>query len=309
MKLKKKGINGLIIDLRNNGGGSVKEAIDLVGIFIDFGPVMTEKYNNGELYTSKDYNRGSIYNGPLMVLVNSNSASASEIVTAALQDYNRALVVGQPTFGKATSQTILALDPRYNYLLKGFYEEDASWGYAKVTRSGIYRLNNSSLQEKGIMPDILFPELSPYPPEYERELPNSISLADIEKKMYYTPSADYPMADLQRAQSDLKSPVINELITVADSIRLIREELSAENDLNKSIELNNLDTELFERYRKLKENADYAYIPKSIQFDETVLQMSPFLNSYNESFLKRLTRDVELNEAFKLIEKQIELTK
>ena len=309
MKLKKNDISGLIIDLRNNGGGSVKEAIDLVGIFIDYGPVMSEKYNDGDLYTSKDYNRGSIYTGPLMVLVNSNSASASEIVTAALQDYNRALIVGQPTFGKATSQTILALDPRMNPLLKGYYKEDVSWGYAKVTRSGIYRLNNSSLQEVGITPDILFPDLSPYPPEYERDLPNSITLEDIDKKIYYTPKADFPLADLQRAQSDLKSPVIAQIRAVADSIRLIREELNAELDLNKAMELNDLDNTLLDQYRALKKDAEYAYSPKSIQFDETVLKMSPFLNSYNESFLERLTKDVELNEAFKLIEKQIELTK
>ncbi|MCJ8290256.1 MAG: hypothetical protein HRT58_11385 [Crocinitomicaceae bacterium] len=309
MKLKKNGINGLIIDLRNNGGGSVKEAIDLVGIFIDFGPVMSEKYNNGDLYTSKDYNRGSIYTGPLMVLVNSNSASASEIVTAALQDYNRALIVGQPSFGKATSQTVLALDPRMNPLLKGFYTEDASWGYAKVTRSGIYRLNNSSLQEVGITPDILFPDLSPYPPEYERDLPNSITLEDIEKKIYYTPKADFPIADLQRAHSDLRSPVIGQLRSIADSIRLVREEIDAEIDLNKAMEMRDLDIALLDRYHALKKDADYAYSPKSIQFDEMVLQMSPFLNSYNESFLERLSRDVELNEAFKLIEKQIELSK
>jgi carboxyl-terminal processing protease len=309
MKLKKNDINGLIIDLRNNGGGSVKEAIDLVGIFVDYGPVMSEKYNNGDLYTSKDYNRGSIYSGPLMVLVNSNSASASEIVTAALQDYNRALIVGQPTFGKATSQTILSLDPRMNPLLTGFYKEDASWGYAKVTRSGIYRLNNSSLQEVGITPDILFPDLSPYPPEYERDLPNSITLENIEKKIYYTPEADFPMADLQRAQSDLKSPVINQLRAVADSIRLIREEIDTEIDLSKAMEMRDLDIALLDRYRALKKDADYAYSPRSIQFNETVLKMSPFLNSYNESFLERLTRDIELNEAFKLIEKQIEISK
>lgn len=309
MKLKKNDISGLIIDLRDNGGGSVKEAIDLVGIFVDYGPIMTEKYNDGELYTSKDFNRGSIYRGPLMVLVNSNSASASEIVTGALQDYNRALIVGQRTFGKATSQTILALDPRMNPLLEGYYKEDTRWGYAKVTRTGIYRLNNSSLQEVGITPDILFPDLNPYPSEYERDLPNSITLEDIEKKIYLKPHSEFPLSDLQRAQSDLKSPVINQIRTVADSIVAVREEIYAEIDLDKVFDLRDHESALLERYRSLKKDADYAYTPKSIQFDETVLKMSPFLNSYNESFLERLSRDVELNEAFKLIEKQIELSK
>lgn len=309
MKLKKKGIDGLIIDLRNNGGGSVKEAIDLAGIFIDFGPVMTEKYNNGDLYTSKDFNRGSIYNGPLMVLVNSNSASASEILAATLQDYNRALIVGQPTYGKATSQTILPLDPLINPLTPAFYKEDASWGYAKITRTGIYRLNNSSNQNVGVIPDIFFPDLSPYPAEYERDLPNAILLDNIEKKIYYKPKADFPIGNLQITQSDSKSSVLEKIRAVANSIRVVREEIYAEINIQKALELRIFETSLFDRYQALKREAEYAYVPVSTQFDETVLKMSPFLSSYNEAFMGRLTLDVELNEAFKIIEKQIELSK
>ncbi|MDG1334314.1 MAG: S41 family peptidase [Crocinitomicaceae bacterium] len=307
-KLKKKDIDGLIIDLRNNGGGSVKEAIDLVGIFIDYGPVMTEKYNDGELFTSKDFNRGSIYNGPLVVLVNSNSASASEIVTAALQDYNRAVIIGQPTFGKATSQTILPLDPLVNPSTPSFYPEDASWGYAKITLTGIYRLSNSSLQNSGVSPDIVFPDLSPYESSYERDLPNVLSLENIEKKIYYKPKADFPIGDLQITQSDSKSPVINKLLVVADSIRVVQEEIYTELDINKAIELLELESDLFKRYKSLKKEAEYAYLPESTQFDETILKLSPFLKSYNDAFMERLTQDVELNEAYKILEKQIELS-
>lgn len=308
IKFKKNNITGLIIDLRDNGGGSVKEAIDLIGIFIDFGPVMTEKYNTNELFTSKDFNRGSIYSGPMMVLINSNSASASEIVAGALQDYNRALIVGQPSFGKATSQTILALDPLMNPLLEGYYKEDVSWGYAKVTRTGIFRLINSSIQQAGITPDVLFPDLSPYPSEYERELPHSLTLADIEKKIYFTPQSDLPVSALQQAQSDMKSPVIDQVRLIADSIRAIDEEIESELDLTLALDLQELRTKTFDRYREVKKNIEYSYSPKSFQFDESVLKMSPFLNDYNDSFLERLTQDPELNEAFKLIEKQIELS-
>jgi carboxyl-terminal processing protease len=309
MKLKKKDVNGLIIDLRNNGGGSVKEAIDLAGIFIDFGPVMTEKYNDGDLYTSKDFNRGSIYNGPLMILVNSNSASASEIVAATLQDYNRALIVGQATYGKATSQTILPLDPLMNPFTPGFYKEDASWGYAKITRTGIYRLNNSSNQNVGVQPDIFFPDLSPYPAEYERDLPNTISLDTIDKKIYYKPKADFPIGDLQITQSDSRSPVIKKMRAVADSILTVREQIYTEINIQKALELLIFESTLLDRYKALKKEAEYVYTPVSIQFDETVLKMSPFLNSYNKAFMERLTLDVELNEAYKIIEKQIELSK
>lgn len=309
LKLKKNDISGLIIDLRNNGGGSVKEAIELIGIFIDFGPVMTEKINTNELFTSKDFNRGSIYTGPLMVLVNSNSASASEIVAAALQDYNRALIVGQPTFGKATSQTILSLDPLMNPLLRGYYQEDASWGYAKVTRTGIYRLNNSSIQQNGVIPDILYPNLSAYPDEFERELPHSLALADIDKKIYYTPKEAFPLSELQRTQLDVQSPEIKELRGIADSIRQLNDELDGEINLTKSLNKSLEIDALFDRYREVKKHVGFAYKAESFQFNEAVLQMSPYLNEYNNSFLERLSLDVELNEAFKLIEKQIELTK
>lgn len=309
MKLKKKGINGLILDLRNNGGGSVKEAIDLVGIFIDFGPVMTEKNSKGDIYTSKDFNRGSIYTGPLMVLVNSNSASASEIVSSTLQDYNRALIVGQPTFGKATSQTILPLDPKIDLYSPSYLKEDPSWGYAKITRTGIYRLTNSSLQGKGVSPDVYLPSLYPGTPIYEKDLPNSIQLENIEKKMYYTPASAFPIAELQIAQSDLKSPKIKEIQAVIDSILTLRDNLYAENDLQKAIDLQEQESTLLDRYDQLRKDVEYAYTPMSAQFDETILKMSNYLNTYNEAFMERLTTDVELNEAFKLLERQIELSK
>ena len=309
LKLKKNEIEGLIVDLRNNGGGSVKEAIELIGIFIDFGPVMTEKYNNHELYTSKDFNRGAIYTGPLMVLVNANSASASEIVAAALQDYNRALIVGQTTYGKATSQTILALDPLMNPYLDGYYREDVTWGYAKVTGTGIYRLNNSSNQLKGVVPDILYPSLNPFPDEYERDLPHALALGDIDKKIYYTPGAAFPLSDLQRTQFDEQAPQIKQLISIADSIRLLNDQLDREISLTNGLKLGHAIDALHEQYREVKKQADFAFKPESFQFSPAILQISPYLNDYNNSFLERLSLDVELNEAFKLMEKQIELTK
>ncbi|MFT5778377.1 MAG: carboxyl-terminal processing protease, partial [Crocinitomicaceae bacterium] len=133
LRLQKEGMDGMILDLRNNGGGSIKEAIDLVGIFINYGPIILEVDKEQTIYTYKDFNRGSIYRGPLIVLVNSSSASASEIVGAALQDYNRALIVGQKSYGKATGQMMYSLDPNVNPRFRGFIPENPEWGYAKVT--------------------------------------------------------------------------------------------------------------------------------------------------------------------------------
>ncbi|MCU0403188.1 MAG: S41 family peptidase [Chitinophagaceae bacterium] len=110
IKLKREKIDGLILDLRYNGGGSLQEAIEIAGIFIEAGPMTIIKGPTGERATLKDPSRGSIYDGPLMVLINGQSASASELVAATLQDYKRAVIMGSPTFGKATMQIVLPLD-------------------------------------------------------------------------------------------------------------------------------------------------------------------------------------------------------
>ena len=115
VKLKKENIEGLILDLRYNGGGSMQEAVDLSGIFIDAGPVAQIKSRDAKVYTMKDVNRGStIYDGPLILMVNGYSASASEMVAGTLQDYNRAVIVGSPTYGKATAQVVLPMDTTIN---------------------------------------------------------------------------------------------------------------------------------------------------------------------------------------------------
>src|ERR1700676_1766568 len=110
IKLKKEDIEGLILDLRYNGGGSMLEAIALAGIFIDSGPVGMTRNKEGKIYTMKDVNRGSVYDGPLILLINGFTASASEMLAGTLQDYHRALIVGSPSFGKATAQIVLPLD-------------------------------------------------------------------------------------------------------------------------------------------------------------------------------------------------------
>ena len=110
IKLKKENIDGLVLDLRYNGGGSMFEALQLCGIFIDEGPLAGIRDKTGKVIFHKDPNRGTIYDGPLVVMINNQSASASELVAAALQDYNRAVIVGSPSYGKATMQVVFPMD-------------------------------------------------------------------------------------------------------------------------------------------------------------------------------------------------------
>ena len=144
-RLEKENINGLIIDLRYNGGGSMREAANLSGMFIDRGPLAILKFNNGKNFTIKDPKKGASFKKPILILINNYSASASEFFASAMQDYNRAILVGSPTHGKSSAQVILPLHKTEN------------WGFTKLTIEAFYRVTGSSHQSTGVIPDIELP--------------------------------------------------------------------------------------------------------------------------------------------------------
>lgn len=146
-KLKKENIDALVLDLRFNGGGSMKEAANLSGMFINRGPLSILKYRNGDTFTIKDTNRGSLFIKPIVILINGFSASASEFFAAAMQDYNRAIIVGSTSHGKASAQVILPLD------------QDSELGFSKLTVEKFYRITGQSHQSVGVIPDIQLPNL------------------------------------------------------------------------------------------------------------------------------------------------------
>ncbi len=153
--LRAKDINGLILDLRNNGGGSLSDAVSVTGLFIKSGPVVQIRSSGGKIQVLQDGDRSIEYTGPMIVLVNRFSASASEIVAGALQDYGRALIVGdEHTHGKGTVQALLDLDRYVN--LRGM-EKYMPLGAIKVTIQKFYRISGESTQEKGVVPDIILP--------------------------------------------------------------------------------------------------------------------------------------------------------
>ncbi len=204
-KLKKEDIQGLIIDLRFNGGGSMMEATDLCGMFIDRGPVSILKYRNGETFTVKDANRGTLFNKPVVIIVNSYSASASEFFSSLMQDYNRAVIVGTPTYGKSSMQTIVALD-----------ETNAEFGFCKLTTDLFYRVTGRSNQSKGVIPDILFPSMYNGLEVTEEFLDFALPNDSITVTVAHKPGKKLPLASLrqysdQRMQKDEGFRKIREL--------------------------------------------------------------------------------------------------
>ena len=155
IRLEQQGITGLILDLRNNGGGSLADAVSVTGLFIDGGPVVQVRDSSGSVRSMRDDSRDIAYDGPMIVLVNRFSASASEILAGALQDYGRALIVGDEyTHGKGTVQAVLDLDRFVR--LRGMTQY-LPLGAAKVTIQKFYRISGESTQERGIIPDIVLP--------------------------------------------------------------------------------------------------------------------------------------------------------
>jgi carboxyl-terminal processing protease len=180
-RLKKENIGGLVVDLRKNGGGSLEEALSLTGLFLKSGPVVQTKDYNGTIRISSDPDSGIAYSGPLVVLTSRQSASASEIFAAALQDYGRAVIIGDKnTFGKGTVQTILPIG-RFASLLGSHSDED---GALKLTIQKFYRVAGGSTQLHGVTSDIVLPSLSDLPEFGEGALKNALAYDEVTKAKY-----------------------------------------------------------------------------------------------------------------------------
>jgi carboxyl-terminal processing protease len=166
-ELESEGIIGLVIDLRGNGGGALSEATSLTGLFIEKGPIVQVKDAKGRIRVKRDRDSSIAYSGPLVVVVDQDSASASEIFAGAIQDYRRGVVVGEHTFGKGTVQNLIDLD-RYAR------NSDERLGQLKFTIAQFYRINGDSTQHRGVIPDIVFPMATPESQHGERSLQNAL---------------------------------------------------------------------------------------------------------------------------------------
>ncbi len=199
-KLKKKGITGLILDLRNNGGGSLADAVEVSGLFLPGGPVVQIKNSEGRILVLEDEDKDMVYDGPMLVLVNQFAASASEILAGALQDYGRALIVGGAhTHGKGTVQALVDLNRNLPLLYRKKYDD---LGALKITIQKFYRVNGSSTQYKGIVPDVVLPSVLDYLETGEQYLDNSLPWDQVEPVRYKTWTGAKLNATKARLESD-----------------------------------------------------------------------------------------------------------
>jgi len=181
-ELKKDKVDNVLIDLRNNGGGSLTEAVELTGLFIDKGPVVMQRTADGKIDVESDTQAGLAWDGPVGVLINRGSASASEIFAAAIQDYGRGLIIGEPSFGKGTVQTMLALD-------RFAPSDKVHYGELKMTIAQFFRINGGTTQLRGVTPDIKLPVTADIENFGESSYDNALPWVAI-KPANYVPSGD-----------------------------------------------------------------------------------------------------------------------
>jgi len=194
IKLKEDKVDGIIMDLRNNGGGSLYDVVQMVGLFIDKGPIVQVKDRDGKPNILEDKNREVLYDGPLTVMVNEFSASASEIFAAAIQDYGRGVVIGSTsTYGKGTVQRNLGLDPESGYL-----NSNSDLGTIKLTLQKFYRVNGGSTQLKGVASDIILPDNYEFLKFREKDDPDALPWDEIQRASINNWKSGYELSTIQK---------------------------------------------------------------------------------------------------------------
>ena len=223
-ELNQENIDGLVIDLRNNGGGSLREANELTGLFIEYGPTVQIRSASSRVYRDGKRRRGPYYDGPVAVMINRLSASASEIFAGALQDYGRAVIVGDRSFGKGTVQTLLELPE----------------GQLKVTESKFYRISGDSTQHRGVVPDISFPSLLQHDEIGESAYDNALDwdrIAPIRYRDYGAVSSILPILAKRHSERAMDNPDFQYILdqqVLAEDIR--SEELVSLNEAERRAE-------------------------------------------------------------------------
>lgn len=264
-RLQQEKIDGLIVDVRGNGGGSLEEAIKMTGLFINRGPVVQSKDYKAQVDPRFSRRREPVYDGPLMVLTDRISASASEILAAALQDYNRAIIVGGRTFGKGTVQTILPVAREL-----AFFADKSRAGALKVTIQKFYRISGGSTQEHGVIPDIPLPSIYDVLEKGEASLKFPMKYDEIDK-LAYKPMNDpmaFPIAELKMRSAQRLSEDKDYQYLLDDMARL-KEQLD-ENTISLNIDerrRENAESRQREDAREEERRSRYATMAKEL--DET----------------------------------------
>jgi len=305
IKLKEQNIDGIIMDLRNNGGGSLYDVVQMVGFFIDEGPIVQVKDREGNPNVLRDRDKTVLYDGPLAVMVNEFSASASEIFAAAIQDYNRGVIIGSTsTYGKGTVQRNIGLEGNSGLMASNTQE----LGTVKLTLQKFYRINGGSTQLKGVTPDIVIPDQLEYLKYREKDNPDALPWDEIKKADYISSKSYYDLSTIRSASLGR--------ISSNQSFNAIKEStnwLSKINDKEYSLKLEKYRAEQKQIKATLKQIDDINKTTPELELamipnDEKKLSADNDKLERRKQWMKNLSKDIYLNESVNVMNDMIRQT-
>ncbi|HTL10572.1 MAG TPA: carboxy terminal-processing peptidase [Chitinophagaceae bacterium] len=292
IRLKEQKVDGIILDLRNNGGGSLYDVVKMVGLFVDEGPVVQVRDRDGKPSVLRDRDKNVLYEGPLAVMVNEFSASASEIFAAAIQDYKRGLIIGSTsTYGKGTVQRNIGLDKTQNFM-----SANSDLGTIKLTLQKFYRINGGSTQLKGVASDIVLPDFYEYSKLREKDDPDALPWDEIQKADYSTWKYSFDANNI-RSSSQAR-------VSVNPAFNLIKtntEWLAKENDRVYSLNIDKFRDEKKKVSATYKQLETLNKLPKELvvtplQEDSTKYANDKDKDDRFKAWLKSLRNDLYLDE-------------
>ena len=305
-KLKAENVEGIIIDLRENGGGSLPEVVKMVGLFIPDGPVCQVKSKDEKPYEMKDPDKNILYTGPLTVMVDENSASASEIFAGAIQDYKRGLIVGTSTYGKGTVQRSIPLNPEAegNDMFGGNTKAE-DLGTVKLTLQKFYRISGGSNQLKGVIPDVVIPDRLEYTKSREKDNPSALGWDEIPKADYTPWIPTYSTnAVVQTAESQVNNN---------ENFNLIKQDaqwLDSESDKDYSLNLTKFRAETKQIKYVYKQMDSVSKLQKAldvqnIAVDAPVYAADKEKTDKNKQFINHVKDDIYIDETVKVMNNMI----
>jgi carboxyl-terminal processing protease len=320
LKLMAENVDGIVLDLRNNGGGSLSDVVDMVGIFIGTGPVVQVRGRNNNVSTLRSREQQAIYKGPLAIMVNGGSASASEILAAAMQDYGRAVVIGANTFGKGTVQKVVGLDPfvapdARKAIIDAWMEAkngDAKFegiGSLKLTIQKFYRIDGGSTQLRGVKPDIILPDAYELLEEFgERKNPAALPWDKIKAADYSKVNA---VPDLAQMEKESKKRVsANETFQLAKQMatRLKNQQEHNVYPLNEAKFKQKIEEgELISKKLDQIDSAKTKLQISNIKADLARVHVDSASTEKNKKWLEALKKDAYLNETVNVLNEWIKL--
>jgi len=302
-KLKAANVDGIVMDLRGNGGGSLQDVVDMVGLFIKGGPVVQVKGRDGAPSVLADRDKEVLYTGPLAVMVDELSASASEIFAAAIQDYHRGIIIGSSTYGKGTVQRSVSLDPQsenpfFNHPAEGL-------GDVKLTFRKFYRINGGATQLKGVTPDIVIPDRLENAKLREKDNPDALAWDQIPKADYTTWNPGYSYASaITSTNTDVNNSV--DFKEIQKQVNLLDKYRDEPTPLN------------IDKYKQMQKDIEaaakkldqYSKSPVHLQIttlvpDSLAMQGDTAKISKQDQFIKTISNDLYIDETVKALEKVI----